>query len=176
MTQLFKLTDQDGYTRRGDSGETLWYEGLELSKQPCNSPEMCSPDVYHVYEDVNLAFLLNPIHANFDEPRLWLLEGEIVVRDFGKAGCFDVRVINEFEIPDWVGSDIDQQVRVLFAVLCAEAVLNVFEEKFSDDSRPRKAIEAAQEFLRTGAAADADRAADAAAADACAAACAAAPA
>ena len=36
-----------------------------------------------------------------------------------------------------------------FAILCAESVLKYFEDKYPDDDRPRKAIEAAKEYLKT---------------------------
>ena len=49
----------------------------------------------------------------------------------------------------------------MFAVLCAESVLRVYET-YSDDLRPRQAIEAAKEYLKyqTTGAADAAYAAD----------------
>jgi hypothetical protein len=53
-------------------------------------------------------------------------------------------------------------VAVELAVLFAESVLPIFEAKFPDDDRPRKAIEAAQAYLRGEDAACAACAADAA--------------
>jgi hypothetical protein len=58
---------------------------------------------------------------------------------------------------------------VEYAILCAQTVLEKFEEKYPKDMRPRQAIEAAQKWLDNptaarAAAADAARAADAAAA------------
>ena len=70
----------------------------------------------------------------------------------------------------------DKRLSVQLAVFCAERVLPIFEARYADDDRPRKAIEAACEWLRTGkkpaddaAAAYAVYAADAAAAAAAAA-------
>jgi hypothetical protein len=37
---------------------------------------------------------------------------------------------------------------VAFAILCAEAVLQHFEKDYPADDRPRKAIEAAKEYLK----------------------------
>lgn len=39
----------------------------------------------------------------------------------------------------------DKEIR-LFACDCAESVLNLFEEKYPNDTRPRKAIETARQF------------------------------
>jgi len=57
----------------------------------------------------------------------------------------------------------DKQLSVRLAIFCAERVLHLFEEKYPDDDRPRKAIEAAKSG--NAAAADAN-AANAAAANA----------
>ncbi|MGB4222665.1 MAG: putative immunity protein, partial [Syntrophorhabdus sp.] len=41
-----------------------------------------------------------------------------------------------------------RRVQVQFAVLCAESVLHIYENQYPDDNRPRKAIEAAQNYLK----------------------------
>ena len=44
----------------------------------------------------------------------------------------------------------DKQVLAIWAAECAERVLPYFEERFSDDDRPRAAIEAIREWVSTG--------------------------
>src|SRR5690349_17721027 len=44
----------------------------------------------------------------------------------------------------------DKRLSVQLAVFCAERVLPIFEARYADDYRPKKAIEAAREWLRTG--------------------------
>lgn len=44
----------------------------------------------------------------------------------------------------------DKKVLAVWAADCAERVLSYFEEKYPDDDRPRKAIEACREWARTG--------------------------
>ena len=44
----------------------------------------------------------------------------------------------------------DQKILALWAADCAERVLPYFEDKYPDDDRPRKAIEALREWIRTG--------------------------
>ncbi len=44
----------------------------------------------------------------------------------------------------------EQKILALWAADCAEHVLPYFEEKYPKDDRPRKAIEACREWVRTG--------------------------
>ena len=74
--KLYKLTDENSKTR----GDTSWVTG-EWREAPC-SGELCGPGWLHAYESPLVAVLLNPIHANFKSPHLWLAEGDgAVLRD-----------------------------------------------------------------------------------------------
>jgi len=44
----------------------------------------------------------------------------------------------------------DHKALAIWAADCAERVLHYFEEKYPEDNRPRKAIEACREWARTG--------------------------
>ncbi len=44
----------------------------------------------------------------------------------------------------------DHKTLAIWAVDCAERVLPYFEEKYPEDNRPRKAIEAIRKWIRTG--------------------------
>jgi len=169
--RLWKLTDQDGYTQRNKTGETLWEAGKTLKLKSCEDPKLCTSQVIHAYTNSSLALLLNPCHANLLNPLLWEAKGTIKVQDWGKVGCFSLTTVKQLPMPDWyVDMNTKKRVAVQFAILCAEAVLNIFEKQQPKDDRPRKAIEAAKEYLRnpkTAAAAyAAARAAALAAADA----------
>ena len=142
---MIKLTKQDGTTKNN----TVWGEGVAHSVPPCECPKMCSGDVLHAYTSLNLAFLMNPIHAGISDPRVFEAEGDVVVSDSLKVGCFTLTTTKEISAPAWVGSADENRVRVLFAVLCAESVLHLFEEKHPNDDRPRKAIEAARNYIGT---------------------------
>jgi len=164
MVTLYKLTDQEGYTQRKKPGETQWYSGKTLKLPVCVDPQLCSVDVVHAYRNSNLALLLNPLHANIQKPLLWEAEGEIVIEDWGKVGCFVLTTTQRLKLPDWYLDNKKRQcMRIQFAVLCAEAVLSIFETKYPSDDRPRKAIKAAREYLATNAARAAAYAARAAA-------------
>jgi len=142
--KLYKLTDQNGNTQN----ETNWIPKITHEKQSCSNPELCSANVYHAYTNANLALLLNPIHADISSPRMFECSGDIAVSDWGKVGCFKITSKKELHLPTWyTNQETRKQVQVMFAILCAESVLRVYET-YSDDPRPRRAIEAAKEYLK----------------------------
>jgi hypothetical protein len=116
MTILYKLTDQDGYTRRGEWNECLWAAGV--SHSGTGEGGLCGPGHVHAYESPLLAVLLNPIHAGIANPRLWEAEGEIALRD-GQLKCECVTLTTLREIPVPV---ISCEQRMRFGILCAKAV------------------------------------------------------
>lgn len=154
MTTLYKLTDSQGYTRNN----THWHKGITYTiAEDDRGIELCSHCVIHAYTNPNLALLLNPIHANFDKPRLYEAEGEIKVQDWGKVGVWELFVTKRLELPNWYKKN-KQKVQIQFAVLCAEAVLRFYEDKYTNDERPRKAIQAAKKYLKKPSKAAADAA------------------
>ena len=144
--KLYKLTEKDMTTYEHS---TLWGEGVTHSiKMKKSRPVLCSGDVLHAYVNLNLAFLLNPIHANVFSPLVYEAEGEVVVKDFGKVGCFSLTTVKQIPAPEWTESkSLSQRVRIAFAVLCAERVLSLFESRYPSDKRPRNAISAAKNYL-----------------------------
>ena len=144
MTTLYKLTDQQGNTQ----GPTHWDVGTTHKHKKCTNPQLCSKDVFHAYTNINLAYLLNPNHGNIDNPVLWECTGNVVVKDYGKVGCFSLTITKRLHTPEWVKSDKANLVKVAFAILCAEAVIKIYEDKYPNDDRPRKAIEAAKNYLK----------------------------
>ncbi len=146
---FYKLTDQDGYTRRGKKNETQWSEGFTVTKKKKGTHELCSSDVVHAYRNLNLALFLNPIHAGITAPLVWEAEGEEVVSDWGKVGCKSLTTSKKLPLPEWYTDETKRRRTIVaFAILCAEAVLQHYEAKYPDDDRPRKAIQAAREHLK----------------------------
>ena len=96
--KLYKLTDRDGYTRRGGSNETLWAEGLTVTAR-AQGTYLCTDQVIHAYTSPLLALLCNPIHANFTEPQLWEAEGEIVAGDGLKVGVKTLTLLRKIDAP-----------------------------------------------------------------------------
>jgi hypothetical protein len=118
MSTLYKLTDQDGYTRRGYDNACLWAEGV--SHSGTGEGDLCGPGYIHAYTHPLLAVLLNPIHADFTSPRMWEAEGEIAKLDRGlKVGCVTLTTVRELPLPV-----VTMEQRVRFAILCAKVVYN----------------------------------------------------
>jgi hypothetical protein len=69
----FKLVDRDGYTRRGQSGETLWRVG-EIVRPTGVGSEPCRPGVLHGYVAPEVAILANSVHANITNPQCLRVE------------------------------------------------------------------------------------------------------
>jgi len=113
MSTLYKLTDSDGQTRGG----TQWGPGV--SHSGTGKGELCGPGWIHAYEHPLIAVLLNPIHADFQNPRLWEAKGEVGLRDTGqlKCGCKTLTTIREIPLPE-----ITEEMRARFAILCAKEV------------------------------------------------------
>ncbi len=118
--KLFKLTDKEGYTRRGQEGETKWEEGFTLRLNPCENPRLCTSDVIHFYTNPNLAFLLNPAHANIENPQLWEIEGDPVVENWDKGGTFSLTTVKKLPKPEWTKRKT-RLVQIAFAKLCSTA-------------------------------------------------------
>lgn len=112
MDTLYKLTDENGYTYGG----TLW--GPNVTHSGTGKGGLCSSGWIHCYTSPYSAILLNPIHANFPSPRIWLAQGEIVKRDNGlKYGCKTLTTIREIPL-----QIITLKERVHFGILCAMLV------------------------------------------------------
>ena len=145
--KLYKITEQDHTTYEHS---TKWGVGVAHKKRACKNPSLCSSDVLHAYKSKELALLLNPAHANVRNPVLWDAAGRVVVSDYGKVGVFELTTTKEIRLPEWYTDKAQlKRVQVMFAILCAEAVLVHFEKFAPKDDRPRKAIEAAREYLRS---------------------------
>ena len=142
---LYKLTD----SKRETYGNFKWELGKKHEKPIITSPQLCSKEVFHAYRNLNLALILNPIHADIRSPLLFKAEGEIITEDWGKVGCKSLTLTEQLELPEWyVDKKLQLKVLCQFAILCAEAVLEYFEFKFPNDDRPRKAIEAAKAYIK----------------------------
>ncbi|HQO21324.1 MAG TPA: hypothetical protein PLA03_13365, partial [Acidobacteriota bacterium] len=112
--KLYKLTDKDGYTRRGEEHETKWGEGV-THRARSKGRELCTDQVIHAYEHPLLAVLHNPIHANIANPVLWEARGKIVAREgMMKCGCKNLTTIKPLPLPE-----ITLKQRIRYAIGCA---------------------------------------------------------
>jgi hypothetical protein len=113
MTILYKLTNQDMQTFNGFQ----WVLGEP--RQAPGGGGLCSDAWLHAYTDPILAILLNPIHADIKNPKLFRCEGEVCKTDHGlKVGCIKLTLLEELKIPK-----ITTEQRVRFAILCAQKAM-----------------------------------------------------
>jgi hypothetical protein len=116
MTELFKLTTQDGLTMQGCEAETKW--GPNVTHVSSGQGRMCGPGFLHAYTHPRLALLLNPIYSRIDDPLLWRCDGEVVVCDRGLLVCCKrLTTIETMPLPV-----LTNDQRIAFAILCAREV------------------------------------------------------
>ncbi len=108
--RLFKLTDRSMRTH----GKTQWTLGEW--KETDGSGELCSAGWLHAYRDPYLALLMNPLHAAFDNPRIFEAEAEGEFKDDNgmKCGVTRLRLIKEID-----GISVSTEERVEFAIRIA---------------------------------------------------------
>ena len=108
--------------------------------------DLCSRGWLYGYEHPLLAVLLNPIHANIENPRLFAIRvGEIIKNDAGlKFGSNKMRLTHELELPQ-----VTLEPRIKFGILCAlevcqdEAFVTCATGWLSGADRSQKAAAAA---------------------------------
>ena len=113
----YKLTNQDNTTYNN----TKWGQGI--THETSGEGELCSSGWLHYYHSPELAVLLNPIHANILNPKLWEVEAEGMHKDDKglKGGCTKMTTIKEIPLPEF---SLEQKVK--FGILCA---LQVYKEE-----------------------------------------------
>src|SRR3990172_2478560 len=110
----YKLTDQDGYTRRGEENETLWEVGQTISARG-DGIVLCTDGVIHFYDSPEMAIVMNPIHADIPNPVLWEIEIDAVIAHDGtKGGCKSATALRTVAVPN-----ITTNQRIRFAIMCA---------------------------------------------------------
>ncbi len=112
----YKLTNQDGYTRKGETNETLWGENVTHAATG-EGNELCTDGVIHYYDSPEEAAFYNPIHADIKDPVCWEAKGRKVAHDGVKGGCKTVTTIRKVPLPE-----ITTEQRVEIAIRCALTV------------------------------------------------------
>jgi len=111
----YKLTDQDGCTRKGQTNECLWGENVTHAATG-DGTALCSSDLIHVYEHPLIAAFMNPVHADFKNPLLWECEisGESSKEGQLKSGFKVVTTIRRIDLPV---ISLEQRIRI--SIYCA---------------------------------------------------------
>lgn len=117
--QLYKLTDANGYTRRGKTGATRWVPGKTVTlPEDGRGDELCEAGILHAYTNPRLAVMMDPYHGRYlPDGRMLVCEGEVAVRAPDKVGCHEIRAIEWTDTPTVT---IEQRIR--FGILAALSV------------------------------------------------------
>ena len=117
MNIRYKLTKQDLTTY----ANTKWV--LNEWKETSGTGKLCTEGWLHCYTSPLLAILLNPIHANITNPKLFKceVEGKCLEDNGLKEGWTRMRIIEEIEIPQ-----LSLVQKLSFAILC---VLEVYKDE-----------------------------------------------
>jgi hypothetical protein len=164
MTRLWKITDLEGRTRRGEANETQWGAGV-THEAVGEKRVLCTDGVIHAYLSPELAVLINPAHAAINPFLLWEARGKIVVRGDGglKVGCSRLTTVKVVEAPK---ASVEQRIEfgIRSALLCPQSkVFIAWAKKWLDGSeRSSGAAQAADWAADWAAARAAARAAQAA--------------
>ena len=108
----YKLTDQDGFTRRGQRNETLWGENVTHTAAGdvwCGVRRLCTEEVIHYYDSPLVARLMNPLHAKLKHPICWECRGRRVAHDGTKGGCKTLTMIRQVPLPELT---VEQRVEI----------------------------------------------------------------
>ena len=119
MNKIYcKLTNQNMRTHNGFQWELGKKEVIKTK-----GGELCSDSFFHCYEHPLLAVLLNSMHANIKNPRLFLIEvgGENKEDNGLKCGFKEMTLIEEIKLPE-----ISINQKIAFGILCA---LEVYKEE-----------------------------------------------
>jgi hypothetical protein len=114
--KCYKLTDQNWKTRNN----TKWGPNVTHVTHDNIDRKLCSSSWIHFYTDPVLAILMNPNHADFNNPVLWDAEstGEELHESL-KSGAKGLTTIKIVETPE-----ITIVQKVCFAILCSKHVYN----------------------------------------------------
>ena len=139
--KAYKLTDENNRSRNA----TKWGENVSVTATG-GGKKLCSNGWIHFYTNPLIAVLLNPIHANFESPRLWECEtsGEHIHEPL-KSGCKTLTTIKEIPLPA-----ITDTQKIAFTILCAKEVCkneawNLWADKWiSGKDRTRSSASSAE--------------------------------
>ena len=99
---LFKLTYQDGTTRKGEENETRWGRGVTHTAVGNPLPGLrllCTDQVIHAYRSPEIAVFANEMHAEIPNPLCWSAKGLVLVEDGLKVGCRTLTTLETVPLP-----------------------------------------------------------------------------
>jgi hypothetical protein len=111
--KAYKLTDSSGCSK----SNTQWGENITHTATGTGT-RLCSNGFLHFYTHPLIAVLMNPVHANFENPILWECETSgTTIHEPLKSGCKTLTTIKQIPLPT-----VTMTQRIAFGILCAKEV------------------------------------------------------
>ena len=138
---VYKLTDKDGYTRRGEPGETLWSPGV--IRKTSGRGALCTAKWTHAYEHPILAVLHDSAHGRYGDPgRLWecdTMDGVVKRDGMRKLGTSKLKILREIEKPKVTSAQrVAYAISVSLRVYIEEDYVWWAEDWLADRDRSKK--------------------------------------
>lgn len=113
--KYYKLLNQD----LTSYNNTKWEIGVPV-KVTVEGDKMCSDQVLHCYNHPLLAVILNPIHANIKNPKLFEIEVDKIVNSDGlKFASKSQTLLKELKVPE-----ISLEQKIEFAIRVVKLIYN----------------------------------------------------
>jgi hypothetical protein len=93
--KLYKLTDENGRTHGG----TQWGENVTHELPAIDNPKPCEAGLLHAYRTPYHAVMMAPEYG-YTNGILWEAEGEPILDDGTRVGCFRLTTIRRIDKPD----------------------------------------------------------------------------
>lgn len=118
MKIYYKLTDKNMQTKNNYQWDLNKWHEIDPNLQDVDTM-LCSKHWFHVYTHPLLAILLNPIHTNIINPRLFrcVCAGSEKSEFNLKVGFTKVKLTSEMEVPK-----VTLIQKIVFDILCAKKV------------------------------------------------------
>lgn len=143
MIKLLRRPYPNDVDVAGFSRQTVWRYGETKSLPPCEHPRLCSPDVFHCYDNIGQAILFMHDHGYSLNSLAYEVTGDVVVSDFDKVGCFWLTLGESVPFPSWTRQEL--------AVVIYKAVVGfeLFAWLLRRDGAPETAITRLSEIFYT---------------------------
>ena len=149
MTTYYKLTTQEGMTQNN----TQWGENLTHEATGDIQKGLCSDAWIHAYTHPLLAVLMNPAHADIENPILWEGNGEGKAKfEPLKCGFRKFTTLRQIPLPE-----VTDVQKIAFGILCAKEVYkdlswNQWADKWlSGEDRTKSSADAAADAAASAA-------------------------
>ena len=114
MTTYYKLTTQEGKTKNN----TQWGENISHEATGDIQKGLCSNAWIHAYSHPLLAVLMNPVHADIENPILWEGKGEGEAKfEPLKCGFRKFTTLKKIPLPE-----VTDVQKIAFGILCAKEI------------------------------------------------------